>query len=49
MPSEEPELPEDAVFPDHIRSARISDCHRQVSVSVFFAEDCNELFNASGT
>ena len=27
----------------------ISDCHRQVSVSVFFAEDCNELFNASGT
>ena len=25
------------------------DCHRQGSVSVFFAEDCNELFNASGT
>ena len=42
-------ISEDAVFPDHIRSAGISDCHRQVSVSVFFAEDCNELFNASGT
>ena len=42
-------ISEDAVIPDHIRSAGISDCHRQVSVSVFFAEDCNELFNASGT
>ena len=42
-------ISEDAVFPDHIRSVGISDCHRQVSVSVFFAEDCNELFNASGT
>ena len=43
------DIPEDAVFPDHIRSAGIADRHRQVSVSVFFVKDCNELFDAPGT